>query len=224
MRLGSSRECDLIVDAPTVSRSHAILKRVEGTWVMQDSGSTNGTWVNGRKISSLTYLVVDDHISFGAARFFFLKRGQTSAPLNELASGSVTRASMIQRAIALSPRDFELLIGELFSKMGFESIVTKQSGDGGVDVIAVNKGLIYRGRYLVQCKRYRGENKVARPEVVSFYGRIASDPGTKGIFVTTSIFTRGAREFADSNGVNLIDREDLERLLQKHDPFSAEKP
>jgi hypothetical protein len=89
MRLGSRRECDLIVDAPTVSRSHAILKRVEGTWVVQDSGSTNGTWVNGRKISSLTYLVVDDHISFGAAHFFFLKRGQAMIAAQALGCSTI---------------------------------------------------------------------------------------------------------------------------------------
>jgi restriction system protein len=112
--------------------------------------------------------------------------------------------------------DFEKKTAELFGKLGFESIVTKQSGDGGIDVVAVNNGVIFRDKYLIQCKRYNPRNKVSRPEVTGFYARIASEPGAKGIFVTTSAFTRGAREFVQSTGINPIDGEELERLFLRH--------
>src|SRR5262249_36855800 len=122
---------------------------------------------------------------------------------------------LLQRIIALRPYDFEKLTGALFMNLGFEVIVTKQSSDGGVDVEAVNKELIFRGKYLIQCKRYSPGNRVSRPEIQSFFGRIASEPGSKGIFVTSSTFTKGATEFAQTTGINLIDGEELQRLVLK---------
>lgn len=118
--------------------------------------------------------------------------------------------------MALPPYDFEKLTGALFTKLGFDVIITKQSSDGGVDVEAVNSGVIFRGKYLIQCKRYGVRNKVSRPEIQGFFGRIASEPGAKGIFVTSSSFTRGNRGFAQSTVINLIDGEELERMVLRH--------
>jgi pSer/pThr/pTyr-binding forkhead associated (FHA) protein len=50
LSIGSGSGCDIVIDDPTVSRRHATLKKAEATWTLEDLGSTNGTWVNGRAI------------------------------------------------------------------------------------------------------------------------------------------------------------------------------
>ncbi len=123
---------------------------------------------------------------------------------------------LLERLLALSPYEFEKLTGELFAKLGFESVVTQQVADGGVDVVAINNGVIFRGKYLIQCKRYNPKNKVSLPALHAFVGRVSAERGARGIFVTSSSFTRRAKEFAESNGINLIDGAELEKLILRH--------
>src|SRR5687767_2817374 len=47
--IGRSRDCDLVVDDPNVSRQHAELRQDGGTWTIRDLGSTNGIKLNGRR-------------------------------------------------------------------------------------------------------------------------------------------------------------------------------
>jgi hypothetical protein len=49
--IGRSRDCDVTLDDPNVSRRHAELRREDGTWLVADLGSTNGVKVNGRRVS-----------------------------------------------------------------------------------------------------------------------------------------------------------------------------
>jgi pSer/pThr/pTyr-binding forkhead associated (FHA) protein len=212
--VGSGSGCDILIKDRTVSRRHAILKRFGSDWAIEDLGSTNGTWVNGRRVAGVS-LTTGDHIALGSARFFF-NDGRTSSATERRDLSSTETKRLLDSILALPPYDFEKLTGKLFASLGFESIVTKATADGGVDVVAVNNGVIFRGKYLIQCKRYSQKNKVARPEVVAFFGRIASEPGARGFFVTSSSFTRGAREFAQATGINLIDGEELERLVLRH--------
>jgi restriction system protein len=104
----------------------------------------------------------------------------------------------------------------LFAKLGFDATVTGQTADGGVDVEAIHKGVIFRGRYLLQCKRYNSSHKVTRPEIHAFHGRLAMEPRARGIFITTSSFTRGARKAAELTGINLIEGRELESLIGRH--------
>jgi hypothetical protein len=48
--LGRSPGCQLVFDDDTVSRRHAELRFDEGRWMLRDLGSSNGTWVNGRRV------------------------------------------------------------------------------------------------------------------------------------------------------------------------------
>ena len=47
---GRSRQCDVIVDDPNVSRQHAEVRPRGGSWVLTDLGSTNGSRLNGRRV------------------------------------------------------------------------------------------------------------------------------------------------------------------------------
>jgi pSer/pThr/pTyr-binding forkhead associated (FHA) protein len=58
----------LVVEDDTVSRRHAVLELREGTWRLRDLGSSNGTWVNGRRASDVE-VRRGDELQLGAARF-----------------------------------------------------------------------------------------------------------------------------------------------------------
>jgi hypothetical protein len=63
--LGRSRECDVVLDDPNVSRKHAELRPRGGSWVLSDLGSTNGSSVNGRRIDAPTVVRSGDEIELG---------------------------------------------------------------------------------------------------------------------------------------------------------------
>jgi hypothetical protein len=67
--IGSDPSNELIIDEPTVSRRHAEIAVRADVFEIRDLGSTNGTFVNGRKIDGLTRIQAGDEIRFGGVRF-----------------------------------------------------------------------------------------------------------------------------------------------------------
>jgi Holliday junction resolvasome RuvABC ATP-dependent DNA helicase subunit len=113
--------------------------------------------------------------------------------------------------------EFEHVIGRLLHSMGLHAEVTKATGDGGIDIIATLDRPIIGGRYLVQCKRLAPDAPVGAATVREFYGAVTADRrAVKGILVTTSGFTAQAREFAQNLTIELVDGEQLARLLAEH--------
>jgi hypothetical protein len=68
--LGRSRDCDVVIDDPNVSRKHAELRSRDGAWSVHDLGSTNGVKVNGRRVEQ-AQLQPGDELSFGLSRLTF---------------------------------------------------------------------------------------------------------------------------------------------------------
>ena len=67
--IGRGRGCDVMLEYPTISRSHAVLTRYDdGSWTIQDTGSTGGVQVNGRA-QSFSVVRFGDVISFGGVAF-----------------------------------------------------------------------------------------------------------------------------------------------------------
>ena len=67
--VGSDNENDLVIDDPTVSRKHAVLRSEHGRYTIADLDSSNGTYVNGRRIKKPAPIEPGDEVSFGGARF-----------------------------------------------------------------------------------------------------------------------------------------------------------
>jgi pSer/pThr/pTyr-binding forkhead associated (FHA) protein len=63
--IGRHAACDMVVGDPSVSRRHAQLTFRDGTWVLQDLASTNGTTVNGERVGRTT-LHSGDIVSLGS--------------------------------------------------------------------------------------------------------------------------------------------------------------
>jgi hypothetical protein len=63
--MGRSRQCDVTVDDPNVSRNHAEVRPRGGSWVLSDLGSTNGSRLNGRRVEGSEVLKPGDEIEVG---------------------------------------------------------------------------------------------------------------------------------------------------------------
>jgi hypothetical protein len=69
--IGRSREADVVIEDPNVSRRHAEVRPSGGSWIVRDLGSTNGVKVNGRRIQGPQSLKPGDTIELGTARVTF---------------------------------------------------------------------------------------------------------------------------------------------------------
>jgi hypothetical protein len=122
----------------------------------------------------------------------------------------------IDNLLTLAPREFEELIRTLLTKMQFNASVTKISGDGGIDIIALSEQPIVGGRYVIQCKKYSPGNNVGEPLVRELYGAMMHENANKGILITTSDFTKQAISFSQNKAIELINGNDIINLLNKY--------
>ena len=123
----------------------------------------------------------------------------------------------------MSGVDFERLVTVLLARMEFRAEMTKATGDGGIDIVAVLDKPILGGKYLFQCKRYAPDNLVGASTVRDFYGAVTADKAVKGILITTSDFTAQAREFAERVGLELINLGRLQDLLAQYGMGTSEE-
>jgi len=74
--IGRELTCDMTLGDETVSRWHASLERGPNGWLLDDLGSTNGTRVNGWRVSSPYLVRAGDLVSFGGVTFVLADRPQ----------------------------------------------------------------------------------------------------------------------------------------------------
>ena len=122
---------------------------------------------------------------------------------------------LLQKILEQSPYFFEHLVLDLLSKMGYGSAeMTPYVHDDGIDGIIYEDKLGLEKIY-IQAKRYKPENKVGKPEVQQFSGALDKQKATKGVFITTSDFSKEARSFQVKTGkqIVLISGEELTRYM-----------
>lgn len=129
---------------------------------------------------------------------------------------------IIDTIISKSPYEFEHLVVNLLEKMGYggqvknAGLVTKASNDGGIDGI-IKEDILGLGRIHIQAKRYGKDNTVGRDEIQKFVGALAVAQSNKGVFITTSSYTKSAHEYANNlNGSTtlvLIDGLELAKYI-----------
>ena len=132
-------------------------------------------------------------------------------------------SELLNKVAELSPAFFERLVVELLVKMGYGGSIKEagkaigRSGDEGIDgTIKEDKlglDIIY-----IQAKKWKPGNVVGRPELQKFVGALAGQGAKKGIFLTTSKFTKEALEYTPRNETKivLIDGEQLAQLMIDH--------
>lgn len=132
---------------------------------------------------------------------------------------------ILDTILSKTPYEFEKLVVKLLDKMGYggqvknAGEVTQASNDGGIDGI-IKEDVLGLGRIHIQAKRYARDNSVGREEIQKFVGALAVAQSNKGVFITTSSYTRGAREYAlNLNGTTslvLIDGAQLAEYIYEY--------
>jgi len=128
-----------------------------------------------------------------------------------------------------TPEFFEKLVVELMLAMGYggwsekAGQATQYTNDGGVDGV-INEDPLGLDTIYLQAKRYT-DNSVGRPDIQAFVGALEMKRARKGVFITTSRFSRDAIEYVNmiEKRVVLIDGTELAALMIKHDLGVATK-
>ena len=119
------------------------------------------------------------------------------------------KGTTLEELIQMTPYEFETFMARYFKGEGFVVQQTSRTNDGGKDLILHKNGQLY----YVEVKRYSRSNGIQRPLIQKLVG--ACYPvKAKGIFVTTSYFSKGAIDEARRSNVQLIDGQKLMKLLK----------
>ena len=133
---------------------------------------------------------------------------------------SKVRADLLAKLREMPPDEFEKLIGRLLDAMDFlDTEVTKKSGDGGIDVRGtwtVAEGIAIK--MAIQVKRWKKGHNVQAPVVQAVRGALKGSE--RGMIITTSDFSKGAREDAENlataSTISLVNGEQLVKLLVQY--------
>lgn len=150
----------------------------------------------------------------------------TLTPEDALASAYNKLRSALESELLISvkessPSFFERVVVDLLVKMGYggnrqdAGRALGKSGDGGIDGI-INEDRLGLDVIYIQAKRWEGV--VGRPEIQKFAGALQGQRARKGVFITTSSFTKEAKEYASviETKIILIDGEHLSKLMAEH--------
>lgn len=124
----------------------------------------------------------------------------------------------------LNARDFERFVAGLIEQLGFEDVVlTPRSGDGGRDVLALKKVSGIPILCAFECKRYAPDKPVGPDVARAMLGTISHGEtrATKGILVTTSYFTSGARKFILTEP--LLDGKDFHGIVDWLEEYAGKR-
>ncbi len=131
---------------------------------------------------------------------------------------------VLERVKGMQPSDFEQLIVDLMLKLGYGGAgedsgqTLGKSGDGGVDGV-ISQDKLGLDKIYLQAKRW-ADGTVGRKEIQAFVGAISGQGAIKGVFITTSTFTKDATEYAERERnfkVSLIDGLELANLMIEYD-------
>ena len=128
------------------------------------------------------------------------------------------RKDLLKLVKAMNPGEFEDMIGRLLAAIGFDEVeVTSRTNDGGIDVRGtLVVGDVIRTRLAVQVKRWK--HNIQSPVIQQVRGSLGSHE--QGLVITTSDFSKGAREEAEranTTPVGLLNGEQLVALLVENE-------
>lgn len=152
-----------------------------------------------------------------------LPDSQTPDDLMRLTSRTIHAAlgnDILDRLRVSKPAFFERVVVQLLLAMGYGGTLAQagraicKSGDNGVDGV-IDQDTLGLDRVYVQAKRYAEDTTVGAGDIRDFFGSLDMHKATKGLFVTTSSFTKAAMETAEKLGkrIVLVDGRDLTKLM-----------
>lgn len=99
----------------------------------------------------------------------------------------------------LTDREFEIVMAEIYNKLGYKVELTKSTRDGGKDIIIRKPEILGDFIYYVECKKNAAKRHIGVGMIRSLVGTINTDHVNGGILATTSYFTPDAKKFITDN-------------------------
>ena len=130
---------------------------------------------------------------------------------------------ILEKVKAMPPVFFEQLIVQLMLSLGYGGTMSDagqtlgKSGDGGVDGV-IKQDKLGLDKIYLQAKRWT-EGSVGSKEVQAFVGALSGQGASKGVFITTSTFSKAAKDYTKLNHafkVSLVDGLELASLMVDH--------
>lgn len=121
---------------------------------------------------------------------------------------------LLNQILLMSPKAFESLVVKLLEAMEYgDGTITQYTNDDCIDGV-INENKLGLDKIFLQAKRWKPDETVCAPEVQKFIGAIISHGGTKGVFVTTSKFSKKAYDLSTASiKFILIDGQRLANLM-----------
>jgi hypothetical protein len=126
---------------------------------------------------------------------------------------SVPTQSTFKRELqSIDPSVFEQFVADVWDARGWNTRVTRDSTDRGVDVIATQQNP-FRQKQVIQAKRYSDSNPVGSPEIQQYASLRQQEGADAVIIVTSGRFSKQAESVARDLAVKLVDGDDLYNLV-----------
>ena len=184
--------------------------------------------ISGRRDGKLLYVLIDDSTDTPSTISpDVIDEPDEELPIEERIAihiesyNKTLKEQLLQRILSNDPAFFEHLVIDLLLKMGYgynesAGIVVGKSHDAGIDGI-IEEDKLGLDKIYIQAKRYGATNTVGRKELQAFVGAMSGVQ--KGVFLTTSSFTKEAKQYIDSvsdKHIKLIDGKLLTDLMLKY--------
>lgn len=164
--LGRAVENDIVITSKRISREHACVRRQGWRLILEDLGSTNGTYLNGQRIQTAVQLRDGDQIKVGDVQFVFHDPDVTTqdSAVPDLEVDTLAGVVRVDRqVVSLAPKEYTLLVflyehlGQVCSKDEIGKAVWPEYQDGVFD---------YQIENLVRRLRSKLESEPADPQLL----------------------------------------------------------
>ena len=119
----------------------------------------------------------------------------------------------------LEDKEFEAVMAEIYSKLGYKVELTKATRDGGKDIIIRKPEILGDFVYYVECKKYAAQRHIGVGIIRNLVGTINADRVNGGILATTSYFTPDAKRFISDNKydyqIQMHDYDAIRKMLDR---------
>lgn len=119
----------------------------------------------------------------------------------------------------LTGTEFEIVMAEIYHKLGYKVERTQSTRDGGKDIIIRKPEILGDFIYYVECKRYAAKNHIGVGIIKNLIGTINTDRVNGGVLATTSYFSRDSKKFISENNyscqIQMHDYDYIRGLLDK---------
>lgn len=211
------------IDRPT--KGHYCITDAGRKWLQQNPDGIN--YSQAHELFAQYWPKTDKHVPSQEAVAAGVTAGEDLEPVEQIEDGinrihDEVGAALLQRLRDGHPDFFEDAVVKLLLKMGYGGAEQRGrriggSGDGGVDGV-IDQDALGLDRIYVQAKRYADGNTVGREAIQAFVGALHGVGASRGVFITTSAFSSGAKQYADGvpSRIILIDAARLVTLMIKY--------